>query len=264
LPAKLRKPAAEKFCKNKNLKTLISGDNAMKRIVLLAACLFFAPLAYCEQMVEIAVEITEINENKSIELGIQWPGEIAFSETGIPAIIESGAWGRITAYTATLRALETKGAAKVLSKPKLVTKSGTTAKFMVGGEFPVVAVAEVGSSSKIEWKEYGIIMKITPTVLKESKIDIKIETELSRLDYNASVAGYPSVAKRQASSHLHVKNGETVVLAGLIETTKGKTKEGIPLLSDIPVLGALFSKNKDYDTKTNVLIFVTTKLLEEK
>jgi type II secretory pathway component GspD/PulD (secretin) len=107
-------------------------------------------------------------------------------------------------------------------------------------------------------------MKITPTVLKDDKIDMKIETELSRLDYNAPVAGYPSVAKRQASSHLQIKDGETMVLAGLIETTKGKTKTGVPLLSDIPVLGALFSVNKDYDTKTNVLIFVTPKLLEEK
>jgi pilus assembly protein CpaC len=236
----------------------------MKKILsVLFSGLFFISASYAQQMVEIAVEITEINENKSIELGIQWPNEISVAEVNIPSIIESGAWGRVTAFSAALKALETSGAAKVLSKPKLVTKSGTTAKFMVGGEFPVVAVAEIGNS-KIEWKEYGIIMKITPTVLKENKIDLKIDTELSRLDYNAPVAGYPSVAKRQASSHLQIKDGETMVLAGLIETTKGKTKEGVPLLSDIPVLGVLFSKNKDYDTKTNVLIFITPKLLGEK
>jgi len=235
----------------------------MKKLICLTVCLFLSSLLFAEPMVEIAVEITEINENKSMELGIQWPIEVSASEVNIPSIIESGAWSRITAYTATLRALETNGAAKVLSKPKLVTKSGTTAKFMVGGEFPVVAVAEIGNS-KIEWKEFGIIMKIVPTILKDNKIDLKIDTELSRLDYNAPVAGYPSIAKRQASSHLQVKDGETVVLAGLIETTKGKTKSGVPILSDIPVLGALFSVNKDYDTKTNVLIFVTTKLLEDK
>ena len=233
----------------------------MKKLICLTVCLFLSSLLFAEPMVEIAVEITEINENKSMELGIQWPIEVSASEVNIPSIIESGAWSRITAYTATLRALETNGAAKVLSKPKLVTKSGTTAKFMVGGEFPVVAVAEIGNS-KIEWKEFGIIMKIVPTILKDNKIDLKIDTELSRLDYNAPVAGYPSIAKRQASSHLQVKDGETVVLAGLIETTKGKTKSGVPILSDIPVLGALFSVNKDYDTKTNVLIFVTPRLIE--
>lgn len=230
------------------------------RKLLFIPLLFFASLVYSEKMIEISVEITEINENKSMELGIQWPAEISAVESSIPSIIESGAWERITAFSSTLKALETNGAAKVLSKPKLVTKSGTTAKFMVGGEFPVVATA-IGTS-QIQWKEFGIIMEITPTVQKDEKIDIILETELSRLDYNAPVAGYPSVAKRQASSHLQIKNGETMVLAGLIETTKGKTVEGIPVLCDIPILGALFSLTKNYETKTNVLIFVTTKLLE--
>ena len=232
----------------------------MKKIIPIVAFLFFASLAYCEQMVEISVEITEINENKSKELGIKWPDEITAVESSIPSIIESGAWERVTAFSATLRALETNGAAKVLSKPKLVTKSGTKARFMVGGEFPVVATA-IGTS-EIQWKEFGIIMEIIPTV-KDQKIDIDLKTELSRLDYNAPVAGYPSIAKREASSHLQIKDGETMVLAGLIETTKGKTVEGVPILCDIPVLGALFSVNKNYETKTNVLIFVTTKIVPE-
>ena len=213
-------------------------------------------------MVEIAVEITEINENKAMEFGIQWPVGATITEMDIPSIIKSGSWARVTDYTATLRALETKGAAKVLSKPKLVTKSGTTAKFMVGGEFPVVAVSEIGNS-KVEWKEYGIIMKITPTVTKNGMIDIKLDTELSRIDHSIprEAGGYYAIAKRQASSHLQVKDGETMVLAGLIETKKGKTVSGVPLLCDIPILGVLFSITKHYETKTNVLIFVTTKLI---
>lgn len=238
----------------------------MKKLILIIPVLFFVTLAYAqkqpaEKMVEISVEITEINENKSIQLGIEWPGEVTVGEMTIPAIIESGEWARITNYAATIKALETAGAAKILSKPKLVTKSSSTAKFIVGGEFPVVANSTGGDAS-IEWKEYGIIMNITPVILSDNKIDIKLMAEVSRLDYNASVAGYPSVAKRQASSHLQIKDGETMVIAGLIETTKGKTKEGIPVLCDIPILGALFSVQKHDETKTNVLIFVTTKILE--
>lgn len=241
----------------------------MKKLLFIPI-LFTAVLAYGqkydisgvnEKMVEISIEITEINENKSIQLGINWPSEVKVGEINIPSIIESGGWARITNYTATLKALETAGAAKVLSKPKLVTKSNTAAKFIVGGEFPIVA-ASVGGSARIDWKEYGIIMEITPVVIDNDKIDMKINTELSRLDFNASVAGYPSVAKRQASSHLQIKDGETMVLAGLIETAKGKTKEGVPVLSDIPILGALFSVQKHDDRKTNVLIFVTTKILQ--
>lgn len=241
----------------------------MKKLIFIVPVLFFVTLAYAqkaqsdkhEKMIEIAIEITEINENKSIELGIKWPAEVTVDELTIPSILESGQWGRVTNYSATLRALETAGAAKVLSKPKLVTKSSTTAKFIVGGEFPIVATS-IGGTSQIEWKEYGIMMEITPTIVQDNKIDMKINTELSRLDFNASVAGYPSVAKRQASSHLQIKDGETMVLAGLIETTKGNAKEGIPFLSDIPILGALFSVQKKDDRKMNVLIFVTTKIIE--
>ena len=232
----------------------------MKKLIFLPI-LFFASLCYSQQMVEISVEITEINENKSLELGIKWPDELSAAESSIPSLIESGSWQRLTEFTATLKALETNGAAKILSKPKLITKSGTTAKFIVGGEFPIVATA-IGTSS-VEWKEYGIMMTIMPTILPDGKIDIKLNTEVSRLDYNAPVAGYPSIAKRQASSNLQIKDGQTMVLAGLIETTKGETVEGIPLLCDIPIIGALFSLTKHYETKTNVLIFVTPKILAE-
>lgn len=226
-------------------------------------CLFFASLSYSDQMVEISVEITEINENKSRELGIKLPDEIRLVESSIPSIIESGAWERMTAFSATIKALETNGAAKVLSKPKLITKSGTKAKFMVGGEFPFPGPTTAIGTNEIQWKPYGIMMEIIPTVVKDNKIDIEIRTELSRLDHNAPGSSYPSIAKREASSHLRIKDGETMVLAGLIETTKGKTVEGIPFLCDIPVLGALFSVNKTYETKTNVLIFVTTKVIAE-
>ena len=232
----------------------------MKKLIFIPI-LFFASLVYSEQMIEISVEITEINENKSLDLGIKWPDEVLVREVSIPTIIESGAWERATKFSAALKALEMNGAMKVLSKPKLVTKSGTTARFMVGGEFPVVATA-IGTSS-IDWKEYGIIMKITPTVTKDRMIDIKLDTELSRIDQSIprEAGGYYAIAKRQASSHLQVKDGETMVLAGLIETTKGKTVSGIPLLCDIPILGVLFSITKHYEIKTNVLIFVTTKLI---
>jgi pilus assembly protein CpaC len=223
--------------------------------------LFFTSLAYsAEQMIEIAVEITEINENKSRELGIEWPDAISTIESNIPSIIESGYWERTTKFTATLKALEANGASKVLSKPKLVTKSGTSARFVVGGEFPIVA-SGIGTSS-VNWKEYGIIMKIVPVFLKDDKIDIDINTELSRLDYSMqNVSNYPAIAKRQASSHLQVKDGETIVLAGLIETTKQKVVKGVPFLSKIPLLGVLFSTNKTVEIRTNVLIFVTPRLV---
>jgi pilus assembly protein CpaC len=233
----------------------------MKKLIVLI--LFFTQiLCASSQMVEISVEISEINEDKRKELGIEWPSVISIEENNIPAIIESGAFLRKTNFSAIIKTLETKGAAKVLSKPKLITKSATSANFMVGGEFPIVTTG-LGTSS-VKWKKYGIMMNITPTILNNNKIDIAIDTELSRIDNSVNVAGYPIVATRQASSHVQIKNGQTIILAGLLETAKDKRIKGIPLLCDIPLLGALFSTVNYIDRQTNILIFVTTNLIKNE
>lgn len=233
----------------------------MKKLFLIVATIFLTALAHA-QLVEIAIEITEINENHSKQYGIEFPGTIETGEVLIPSLVETGAWERFTPFSAALKAMEANGSAKVLSKPRLVTKSGSTARFMVGGEFPIAEIT--AAAATIEWKEYGIIMKITPTILSNGRIDLLVETELSRLDYNTLVAGYPSIAKRAALSHLIIKNGETMILAGLIETTQGKTVKGVPILSKIPLLGALFRTTSITESKTNLLVFVTPTLLEEK
>jgi len=231
----------------------------MKKFLFIIPVLFFTITASAQEMIEISIEITEINENKTLELGLELPQEISVIEANIPSLIESGAWERVTNLSANIKTLQAKGAAKILSNPKLITQSGTTAKFIVGGEFPIVA--DSLSSSKIEWKEYGIIVQITPTLSSNDSIIIKLEAELSRLDYNMPVAGYPSVAKRKAASNLKIKNGSTMVLAGLIETTQGTTKKGVPFLSSIPILGLLFGYTSKTEMKTNILIFVTPKIV---
>ncbi|MDR0800455.1 MAG: type II and III secretion system protein [Endomicrobium sp.] len=235
----------------------------MKRLIIISL-LFFAAFANAsEQMIEIAVEITEINENKREGLGIEWPGTILTTESNIPTIVKSDFFKGEAKFSVTLKALEESGAAKILSKPKLITKSGTSAKFMVGGEFPIVSNATIGKAS-VEWKRHGIIMEITPTVMKDNIIDIVITTELSKINDGVSIAGYPEILTRQASSHLQIKDGDTMILAGLIETTKAKNIKGIPFLRSIPILGALFGSTEDVERKTNVLIFVTTKLIEKQ
>ncbi|MDR2860774.1 MAG: type II and III secretion system protein, partial [Elusimicrobiota bacterium] len=159
-----------------------------------------------------------------------------------------------------VNALKTKDNVKLLANPKLVTKSGAVARFMVGGEFPVVSHSISGDN--VEWKEYGIMMDITPIVLHDDIIDIKIDTELSRIDPATSKGDYWSLAKRKATSHLEMQSEETMVLAGLIETQTSKTKTGIPILCDIPILGAFFGKTVNIETKTNVLIFITPRIID--
>ena len=176
-------------------------------------------------------------------------------------MVEYKEWARYTPLSAKLKLLQESGSAQVLSNPKLVTKSGSKARFLVGGEFPI-SVSGI-SGGNVEWKEYGIITEILPKILSEDKIDLIIETELSRLDWSNAVQGFPNIAKRQAKSNVILKNQQTVIIAGLIENYKDKTISGIPILSDIPVLGSLFKTTKTVDNKTNVLIFVTPKIIEQ-
>ena len=242
----------------------------MKKFITLIALLFISCSIFAEQLVEISIEITEINNNKAKEYGIKWVDEISTGElfvtngegnTVYPSLVEFNDWVRYTPLSAKLKLLQESGSAQVLSNPKLLTKSGTKARFLVGGEFPI-AVSGV-SGGNVEWKEYGIITEIIPKILADNKIDLIIETELSRLDWANAVQGLPNIAKRQARSSVILKNQQTIVIAGLIENYKDKTTSGVPILSDIPLLGTLFKNTKVRDNKTNVLIFVTPKIIEQ-
>lgn len=228
-----------------------------------------------QDMVEVSVEVTEINNDKASELGIKWfdtiqTGEVSWKEQSglrtpellpeVPSIIKVGDWARYSALTADLKLLQKKGAAQILSKPKIVTKSGTTAKFLIGGEFPVVATGVSGGT--VEWKEYGIKTDILPKILPGNQIDLILTSEVSRLDWANKVNGYPALLTRNATSNVKIKSGQTIALAGMIETKKEDTVVGVPLLMDIPVLGYLFSKKDRTETKTTVLIFVTPKIIE--
>lgn len=239
---------------------------------LLVTCMLSAAVS-ASDMVEISVEVTEINNNKMDEAGISWPSEVTAGEVSnvldtrvpnvmpdVPSVFQSGPWSRYTALQATLKLLEEKGVAQVLSKPRIATRSGTSAKIIVGGEMPIVASGVGGAT--IEWKEYGIKADILPRITADGSIDLKLTTEVSRLDYSINVAGYPGILKREAISSITVKSGETIAMAGMIETTKEEYSTGVPLLSDIPLLGYLFSTKQKRDTKKNVLIFVTPKILD--
>jgi pilus assembly protein CpaC len=237
--------------------------------------IFFAipQLTRAEDMIEISVEVTEINHNKANELGIRWydtiqAGEVSFTEANripaslpeIPSIIKVGDWARYTALSAELKLLQAKGAAQILSQPKIVTKSGTSAKIIVGGEVPIVSSGVGGGT--IQWKEFGIKMEILPTMTSDNYIDLVLHTEISRLDWTNQVNGNPALMKREANSNLRLKSGQTITLAGMIEAKKDQQSVGIPLLSDIPILGVLFSRKLTNETKSNILVFVTPKKLD--
>lgn len=242
----------------------------MRRYVILASLLaIICSISHAEQMVEIAVEVAEVNNDKAREIGVDWVNEIAAVDTsagvgtqggGLPSILASGEWKRTSQYTADLKIMVEKGAARIMSKPKLLTKSGSSAKFLIGGEIPVVS-AGVGGG-EIEWKEYGIKLNVKPVIKDNKEIDIDVRTEVSRLDWENAIGSLPALASRIANSEVVLKNEETITIAGLVETKKEELKTGVPYLMDIPVIGMLFSRSAVQDIETTVMIFVTPRIIK--
>ena len=213
-------------------------------------------------MIQISVEIAEINNSAAKELGITWPDEIKTGENASEAasLFKVGDWQRLSRITADLKILAEKGAAKIMSKPKIATKSGTTAKFLAGGALPIIAGGVGGG--KIEWKEYGIKIEIKPEANEDGSINSFVSCEVSRLDWMNKVMEFPALSSRQAEATVKLKSGETLTIVGLGETKRETKSKGIPFLMDIPVLGILFSRKSWIETESTIMIFVTTKILE--
>jgi len=232
------------------------------------------------KLLEIAVEAVEIKNNKAREIGIRWVdtlqiGEISYtSENRVPATMPElpsffriGEFARLGAITADIKLMMEKGAARLLANPKMITKSGTNARFMVGGEMPYIVITADGPN--VEWKEYGVKMNIVPTIIsaKNETIGLSIFTEVSDLDWeNGAIYSnmrVPAVITRNASSTIQIRSGETVAIAKLLRTFKQETSYGIPLLGAIPVLKYLFGHHGVTDDRTTVVIFVTPKIMAE-
>jgi TonB family protein len=160
------------------------------------------------------------------------------------------------------------GKARVLSKPKLVVKSGKEATFLVGGEIPIRTTTFSGSTSQenVSFKEFGISMSITPTIKKEH-IDIIMNLEVSEVDAStaSSVSEDVAFSTRSASTHLYLEDSQTIVLAGLIKHSESVTQKKVPFVSDIPVFGLLFrsKSNPVADLDQELVVALTPYILPQ-
>ena len=162
-----------------------------------------------------------------------------------------------------LKMLRQEGAFRELAEPNLIAMNGSQASFLAGGEFPV-PVLQVGSNNTgitIVWKEYGVRLNFKPTIIDENHIRLELEPEVSTIDFNNGVRfnGFvvPALRTRRAKTGVELRDGQSFALAGLLDNTETKTLSRIPLVSDIPILGALF-KSKSFEKKETELMFIVT------
>jgi pilus assembly protein CpaC len=154
---------------------------------------------------------------------------------------------------------------RTLAKPNLVTHSGKEAKFISGGEFPF-PVAQQNNTITIEFKEFGVGLLFTPVVQDGETISLKVRPEVSSLDFTQGLiaTGFriPVIRKNQAFTNISLKDGESFAIAGLINNEVRQVVSKIPLLGDIPVLGALFRSTEFQNNESELLFLVTVKLVK--
>jgi pilus assembly protein CpaC len=168
-------------------------------------------------------------------------------------------------YAGVVRALTDRNVLRTLAKPNLVTQSGKEAKFLSGGEFPF-PISQDDNSITVQFKEFGVGLVFLPVVQDGENINIKIRPEVSSLDFSQGLvsAGFniPVIRKNEASTTINLKDGESFAIAGLINNEVRQAVAKIPILGDIPILGALFRSTRFQNNETELLFLVTAKLVK--
>lgn len=163
-----------------------------------------------------------------------------------------------------VQALEQKGVARRLAEPNLTALSGDTASFLAGGEFPVPVAADDGKVS-VEFKKFGVGLDFTPTVLDNGIINLQIAPEVSQIDPTTSVTfndlEIPGLVVRRANTTVELRDGQSFVMAGLLQSTGNYDLRKFPWLGDIPILGALFRSSSYRKNETDLVIIVTPRLV---
>ena len=167
-------------------------------------------------------------------------------------------------YTAAIRALITDGRAKMLARPNITTVQGHEALINIGAEVPVPRMSTSNSvtTSGVEYREAGIILRYTPRVTADGSIVARVHTEVSTPVYVDDLKAY-RFQKRSADTTVRLRNGETMVIGGLIDSDESRSLAKIPFLGDIPVLGAFFRSVRTSKTETELMIFLTAHVLDE-
>ncbi|MGN6384143.1 MAG: type II and III secretion system protein family protein [Dyella sp.] len=168
-------------------------------------------------------------------------------------------------WNANLDLLQSDGLVRVLAEPTLVALSGQSASFLSGGELPIPVPQGLGTTT-IVYKPFGIGLTVTPTVLAPNRIALKVAPEASDLDYTNAVSlngvSVPAITTRRADTTVELGDGETFIVGGLVSQSINSQVDKVPLLGDIPILGAFFRDLKYSRTDKELVIMVTPHLVQ--
>jgi Flp pilus assembly secretin CpaC len=230
--------------------------------------------------IAIKVNVLEIDRTGLSQLGIELqgatpdptnPGVFTIGDPNFITIEGAGSGNsgraltvapffRLTRLAPTINLLEQTGHARELSSPDLVTSPGQEASFLVGGQVPYAVSTGLGQTS-IVFKDYGVKLDMTPTLLGDGTIETKISPEISDLDFSNGITlnGFvvPALKTSRLSTDVVTRDGDAVVMGGLLRRLEQKNIQKIPLLGDLPILGKLFRSTQYQLTDTDVIFVMT-------
>ncbi len=160
---------------------------------------------------------------------------------------------------------ETLGQVTTLANPNLTALSGETGTFLAGGEIPIPLAQALGTIS-VEYKQYGISLAYTPTVLSDGRISLRVRPEVSQLDYSNAVTlsgtRVPGITTRRTETTVELGSGQSMMISGLLSNNNNNTYDKTPGLSNLPIIGALFRSNAFQRNETELVIVITPYLVK--
>lgn len=243
-----------------------------------------------ERMIDMEVRMIEIGKNALDRLGVRWQ-----SGSGTPYAIDGPAFGLIgdfkrsdafrpggnaeaaglvvrprigafattaslvTSLTSMVDLLVQNGEAAVLAEPRLSCRSGGSARFVAGGELPIPVIGANGSAS-VQFKEYGVRFEVSPTVNDMGVISASLHAEISSINPEVTVRDVPGLRKQSAATEVNLREGETLVIAGMVSNEISGSVDKIPGLGDLPILGKLFRSRRFQNRETELIVLITPRL----
>lgn len=227
--------------------------------------------------VNLRVRVAEMSRDVTKIFGISWDNALAFGDfalglsTGRPFAAANTVSGSFENDNVTIDgvidALEREGLVTVLAEPNLTALSGETASFLAGGEFPVPVGTE-NNDIQIEFKQFGVSLSFTPTVLSRNRIGLRVRPEVSDLSENGAITlqniVIPALATRRAETTVELGSGQSFAIGGLISNSTRNSLEKVPGIGDLPILGTLFRSTSFRQRETELVIIVTPYLVEPR
>jgi pilus assembly protein CpaC len=235
-----------------------------------------------EDQVQLKITVAEVNRSLAKQLGVDWNLQnISIGSLGIGAITnltsltkeESGkilvpdttnglaigtpAGGGF--LSAAVSANQGTGLIKVLAEPTLTAISGESASFLAGGQFPV-PISDGNGNTSVTFKDYGVALAMTPIVLSDGRISLRMKTEVSQISSENAVGDIPALTVRRAETTLELPSGGAMVLGGLLQDTARQQINSIPGLGKLPILGTLF-RSRDFQRSETELVIIATPYL---